>query len=63
MFLLDANVFIEAHRFYHAFDLVPSFWAWLERQFRSGGRFRPAGSEGTAPHETNSVLDERCSFA
>lgn len=36
MFLLDANVFIEAHRFYYAFDLVPSFWAWLEGQFRAG---------------------------
>ncbi|MDO5068197.1 MAG: DUF4411 family protein [Propionibacteriaceae bacterium] len=36
MFLLDANVFIEAHRFYYAFDLVPSFWAWLEEKFRSG---------------------------
>ncbi|MDO5084044.1 MAG: DUF4411 family protein [Arachnia propionica] len=34
--MLDANVFIEAHRFYHAFDLVPSFWACLEEKFRSG---------------------------
>lgn len=32
-YLLDANVFIEAHRRYYAFDLCPSFWnalAWLQ---------------------------------
>jgi len=28
-YLLDANVFIEAHRRYYAFDIVPSFWQTL----------------------------------
>ncbi|MGM8215894.1 DUF4411 family protein [Bacillaceae bacterium W0354] len=30
-YLLDANVFIEAHKRYYAFDLVPSFWSFLIR--------------------------------
>lgn len=25
-FVLDANVFIEAHRRYYAFDIAPFFW-------------------------------------
>lgn len=29
MYLLDANVFMEASRFYYAFDLAPGFWNWL----------------------------------
>lgn len=29
-FLLDANVFIEAHRRYYALDICPGFWACLE---------------------------------
>lgn len=28
-FLLDANVFIEAHRRYYAFDIAPLFWTTL----------------------------------
>lgn len=28
-FCLDANVFIQAHRFYYAFDIAPSFWEGL----------------------------------
>jgi hypothetical protein len=28
-YLLDANVFIEAHRRYYAFDICPGFWDWL----------------------------------
>lgn len=30
MHLLDANAFIEASRFYYAFDLAPGYWHWLE---------------------------------
>lgn len=30
MYLLDANVFIEAHRRYYSFDIVPSFWGNLK---------------------------------
>lgn len=31
MFLLDANVLIEAKNRYYAFDIAPGFWAWLDR--------------------------------
>lgn len=31
MFLIDANVLIEAKNRYYAFDIVPGFWAWLDR--------------------------------
>jgi len=34
MFLLDANVFIEAKRRYYAFDLCPGFWEALIWQHR-----------------------------
>lgn len=36
MFLLDANVFIEAKNRYYAMDLVPAFWSWLEHAGSSG---------------------------
>ncbi|MDR2379944.1 MAG: DUF4411 family protein [Bifidobacteriaceae bacterium] len=29
MYLLDSNVFIEAHRRYYGIDFVPGFWDWL----------------------------------
>ena len=35
-FLLDANVFIEAHKKYYAFDICSGFWKALERQYRLG---------------------------
>lgn len=35
-YVLDANVFIQAHRMYYAFDICPGFWQALIRQFRSG---------------------------
>lgn len=35
-FALDANVFIQAHKTYYAFDICPGFWAALIRQFRFG---------------------------
>lgn len=30
MFLLDANVLIEAKNRYYAFDVAPGFWTWLD---------------------------------
>ena len=30
MYLLDANVFIEAKNFYYRFDTFPGFWEWLD---------------------------------
>lgn len=29
MFLIDANILIEAKNRYYAFDLAPGFWEWL----------------------------------
>lgn len=36
MYLLDANVFIEAKNRYYAFDLAPGFWDWLEADADAG---------------------------
>ena len=32
LYLLDANVLINAKNFYYAFDQVPEFWEWLVDQ-------------------------------
>ena len=37
VYVLDANVFIEASRRYYAFDLVPKFWEILV-EYASNGR-------------------------
>lgn len=31
MYLLDANVLIEAKNRYYAFDIAPGFWDWLHQ--------------------------------
>ncbi len=31
MYLVDANVLIEAKNRYYAFDIAPGFWKWLDR--------------------------------
>jgi hypothetical protein len=36
MYLLDSNVFIEAHRRYYGIDFVPGFWDWLHLANGSG---------------------------
>lgn len=33
MYLIDANVLIEAKNRYYAFDIAPGFWAWLDRAY------------------------------
>ncbi len=35
-YLLDANVFIHAHRFTYPMDVFPIFWEWLNSQFNGG---------------------------
>ena len=35
-YVLDADVFIQAHRMHYAFDICPGFWNALDRQFRIG---------------------------
>lgn len=34
-FVLDANVFIQAHRTYYSFDICPGFWQALVRQHKA----------------------------
>lgn len=36
MYLLDANVFIDAKRRYYSFTVCPGFWEWLDLAFDSG---------------------------
>lgn len=36
MYLLDANVFIEAKNFYYRFDIFPAFWEWLDEEQQKG---------------------------
>lgn len=36
MYLLDANVFIEAKNFYYRFETFPTFWEWLDTEQESG---------------------------
>ena len=36
LYLLDANVLIDAHRDYYSLDRVPEFWAWLEHLGEKG---------------------------
>lgn len=38
VFALDANVFIQAHREYYAFDVAPRFWEKLIFHANSGDR-------------------------
>ena len=35
-YVIDTNVLLEAANNYYAFDRVPAFWEWLERQFIDG---------------------------
>lgn len=32
MYLLDANVFIQAKNLHYGFDFCPAFWSWLDRE-------------------------------
>ncbi|MCH6259279.1 DUF4411 family protein [Puniceicoccaceae bacterium K14] len=38
-FILDSNVFIEAHRRYYGLDLCPGFWTALKHHFENGNLF------------------------
>ena len=50
MYLLDANVFIQAKNLHYGFDFCPAFWSWLdqehanERVFSVEGVFEEVGS-------------------
>ncbi len=36
MYLLDANVFIQAKNLQYGFDFCPAFWDWLDEQSEAG---------------------------
>lgn len=36
MYLLDANVFMEASRLYYSFKIAPGYWGWLVGRFEAG---------------------------
>lgn len=36
MYLVDANILIEAKNRYYAFDIAPGFWTWLEQGHQAG---------------------------
>jgi len=38
-YILDATVFIGAHRQYYSFDTCPGFWDWLEGKHEEGSVF------------------------
>jgi predicted nucleic acid-binding protein len=35
MYLVDANILIDAKNRYYAFDIAPGFWAWLDQAHRN----------------------------
>lgn len=53
-FLVDTNIFVDAHRRYYGFDIVPSFWEFLDQQFVSGAlvSIKPVLEELTAGKDT-----------
>jgi len=36
MYVLDANILIEAKNRYYSFDIAPGFWFWLESTYKQG---------------------------
>lgn len=36
LYVLDANIFIEAARTYYSFDLAPPFWEFLKTKAHNG---------------------------
>ena len=36
MYLLDANIFIQAKNLHYGFDIVPGFWDWLDQGHAAG---------------------------
>jgi hypothetical protein len=43
LYLLDANVLIDAHNKYYGADMVPEFWAWLLHCAANGTIAMPLG--------------------
>jgi hypothetical protein len=43
MYLLDANVFIQAKNLHYGFDFCPAFWSWLDREHASDRVFSIEG--------------------
>ncbi|MBS1615871.1 MAG: DUF4411 family protein [Bacteroidetes bacterium] len=56
-FLLDANFFITAHRFWYPFDVVPSFWARVS-ELAHAGKIISIDKVGTEIREGNDALKD-----
>jgi hypothetical protein len=39
IYLLDANVFIQAKNLHYGFDFCPAFWDWIDKAHASGAAF------------------------
>jgi len=39
IYLLDANVFIQAKNLHYGFDFCPAFWDWIDRSHQAGTVF------------------------
>lgn len=50
IYLLDANVFIQAKNLHYGFDFCPAFWDWIDRSHQAGTVFSTerVGNELTA---------------
>jgi len=56
-YLLDSNVFIEAHRNYYAFDLCPGFWDSVIWHHENGRLMSLDKVRAEIVHETDALVD------
>ena len=59
LYLLDANVLIQAHEEYYPLDRIPQFWVWLVEEAVAGYAKMPFESKehASCPKKLNQVLD------
>ncbi|MBK6290386.1 MAG: DUF4411 family protein [Candidatus Kapabacteria bacterium] len=64
IYLLDANVLIEAKNRYYSFDVCPGFWDWLQRENTSGNvlSIEAVATELVDPDAAKWVRDNRGFF-
>lgn len=58
LYLLDANVLIDAQRDYYSFDMVPEFWDWLVHMAQQGTIKIPQEVYDTLTGENRDNLSE-----
>ena len=57
-YCLDANVFIQAHRTFYAFDIVPSFWKALIQHAQNGDICSPLAVYDELTSQSNDELSK-----